>query len=160
MPAADRPEGEPLVTRLNSLEHDGLSGAALLKIIDGWEVMLEDFPWESLQFDKYAMGRGAGFFSFALEQLELSGEMAELAQLWALWDFATHCSDPTMRDATIKRCKTLADNIDAAHFDRNGRPLSILCKLAMRDVKSGILLDSLYRPSTAAHIIWHGITGL
>lgn len=160
MPAGDRPEGEPLVTKFNDLEQDGLSGTALLKIIDGWEAMLDDFPWENLQFEKYAIGRGTGYFSFGLEQPELSDEITDIAKLWALWDFATHCSDSAMRDATIDRCKTLLDNISAPHFDRNGRPLSILCKLAMRDVKSGALSETLYRPSTAARIIWHGITGM
>ncbi|GAB5489432.1 MAG: hypothetical protein Pars2KO_30020 [Parasphingorhabdus sp.] len=159
-PVQDRLEGEPLVSTFNILEREGLSNKNLQRIIDGWETMLEDFPWDDRQFDVYAENRGNGYFGFALNQLEISDEMASISKLWALWDFARHCSDPDMREQAIKLCRAISNELQAPNFDRNGRPLSILCKLAMRDVKSEQLSETLYRPSTAAKIIWHGVSGL
>lgn len=158
--APDRPEGEPLVSFYNQLEDKGTINTPLLKMIDGWEVLLEDFPWEDRQFDIYAQNRGTGYFEFVLDEPDLSGEKAELAKLWALWDFAIHCSDADMQGRAIQCCKNLMIDQEPPHFDRNGRPLSILCKLAMRDVKKQQLTDTIYRPSTALQIIWHGMTGL
>ncbi len=156
---ADRPKGEPLVAMFSDLEPEGLSGDSLLRMIDGWEVMLEDFPWNDRQFDNYADARGGGYFGFALDRSQLSDKSTDIAKLWALWDFAVHCSDTAMKNAAFERCRAIAENLDPPRFDKSGRPLSILCKLAMRDVKSGQLPESIYRPSTAAHIIWHGLTG-
>ncbi|MEP2989016.1 MAG: squalene/phytoene synthase family protein [Parasphingorhabdus sp.] len=158
--ADDRPEGEPLVELFNNIEHEGLFVSHLSALLDGWEIMLDDFPWDDRQFENYALNRGVGFFGFASSKPELSDEHIKIAKLWALWDFATHCSDAKMRNEAFARCVNLSKETEQPSFDKNGRPLSILCKLAMRDAKSGRLSETMYRPSTAAHIIWHGITGL
>ncbi len=156
----DRPEGEPLVELLNNIKRDGLIISHLLALLDGWEIMLEDFPWDDRQIENYALNRGVGFFGFVLGKSKLSDEHIKIAKLWALWDFAAHCSDAKMRGEAFARCVSLSKETKPPSFDRNGRPLSILCKLAMRDAKSGRLSETMYRPSTAAHIVWHGITGL
>lgn len=159
-PESERPEGEPLIALFNILERNGHSSASLLTMIDGWEILLEDFPWDDRQFETYASGRGTGYFGFGLNQNHLSEELADISKIWALWDLAQHCSDQSTRDQALQRCRVIVEDPKAAIFDRSGRPLSILCKLAMRDVKSNRLSESIYRPSTAAQILWHGITGL
>lgn len=159
-PAAERPAGEPLVEKINRLEERGESLAPLSTLLDGWEVMLDDFPWEDRQFDGYAEARGRGLFQFALaDEHSLSEGQAEQARAWALWDFARHCSDAAMRQSAFERCSGIVASGPPSSFDRSGRPLSILCKLMIRDVRKGQLTADLYRPSSAARIIWHGITG-
>jgi 15-cis-phytoene synthase len=160
MPESERPEGEPLIALYNVLERDGLSSSNLLTMIDGWEILLEDFPWDDRQFDTYASCRGIGYFGFGLNQNQLSEEMAGISKIWALWDFALHCSDHSTRAEALQRCRIIWEDSGTAIFDRNGRPLSILCKLAMRDVKRNRLSETIYQPSTAAQVLWHGITGL
>ncbi|WP_123906341.1 hypothetical protein [Sphingorhabdus sp. YGSMI21] len=159
-PAAERPAGEPLVAELNMLEEQGENLAPLLTLLDGWEAMLDDFPWGDREFDNYSAARGRGFFAFGLadEQL-LNPRQAELARAWALWDFARHCSDAGMRQSAFDRCSTIVKSQGAPDFDRSGRPLSILCKLMIHDVRKGQLAADLYSPASAARIIWHGIAG-
>jgi len=158
--AADRPTGEPLVENINRLEEHGEKLEPLMTLLDGWEVMLDDFPWDDRQFDSYADARGPGFFQFALaDRKSLSAQQAEQARAWALWDFARHCSDAAMRQSAFDRCAAIVRAVPPADFDRSGRPLSILCKLMRRDVKQGQLTADLYSPANAARIIWHGVTG-
>ncbi|MEH6789703.1 squalene/phytoene synthase family protein [Parasphingorhabdus sp.] len=159
-PAAERPAGEPLVAQVNELEQAGLSLEPLVDLVDGWEVMLGDFPWQQREFDHYAQSRGCGSFAFGLSgDRELDEGQAEYARAWALWDFARHCSDKSMRDSAFERCATIVRAQAAPNFDRSGRPLAILCRLMIRDVRRGELTADLYRPASAARIIWHGITG-
>lgn len=159
-PVADRPAGEPLVEKINRLEERGESLAPLLTLLDGWEVMLDDFPWDDRQFDSYARGRGDGLFGFALAESNVEDRVwADQGRAWALWDFARHCSDAQMRQAAFERCAGIVAAAPSSGFDRSGRPLSILCQLMARDVRKGQLTADLYSPASAARIVWHGITG-
>ena len=159
-PAAERPVGEPLIEHINQLEAKGESLSPLLILLDGWETMLDDFPWDDRQFDNYARARGCGFFDFALPGTEsLTEGQAEQARAWALWDFARHCSDTEMRGSAFERCAAMLTSRQGRDFDRSGRPLSILCQLMLRDVRKGQLAADLYNPASAARIIWHGIAG-
>lgn len=160
MSADDRPDGEPLVAALNRLERRGDSVTHFLALIDGWEIMLEDFPWDDRQFETYAHNRGTGYFCAVMDPSRLSDNEVNAAKIWALWDFALHCSDAKMRNNAFQKCMSLSGNTKWPSFDRSGRPLSILCKLAKRDVKRGQLSETMYRPATAAQILWHGMTGV
>ncbi len=159
-PAAERPAGETLVEQINRFEQQGENLAPLLNLLDGWEVMLDDFPWDDRQFESYSAARGGGFFAFGMaEGARLSEGQAEQGRAWALWDFARHCSDAEMRRSAFDRCAETVASSPPARFDRSGRPLSILCKLMVRDVSKGELTADLYSPASAARIIWHGISG-
>ena len=158
--ASERPVGEPLIEHINLLEANGDSLEPLLALLDGWEVMLDDFPWDDRQFQTYATARGTGLFGFAQAGAEpLTEDQVELARAWALWDFARHCSDAKMRASAFERCSAIVKSQARADFDRSGRPLSILCGLMTRDVRKGQLAADLYTPASAARIIWHGIAG-
>lgn len=159
-PVAERPVGEPLVEYINLFETGGEELKPLLALLDGWEVMLDDFPWDDRQFQTYATARGRGFFDFGLAGAKpLTEDQADQARAWALWDFARHCSDSNMRSLAFDRCSEIVKAQKRMDFDRSGRPLSILCRLMVRDVRNGQLAADLYTPVSAARIIWHGIAG-
>ncbi len=158
--AEERPSGEPLVALINEAEQQGADLAPLLDLLEGWEFLLDDFPWDDRQFDQYASKRGEGAFQFALGSSDtLNDEQKKGAQGWALWDFARHCSDPAMREQAFERCQKLYSATSSVRFDSSGRPLSIFCKLAQSDATKGSLTADLYRPRVASKIIWHGVTG-
>lgn len=160
MPASDRPVGEPLVAQISLVEDRGRNLAPLMALLDGWEAMLDDFPWDDRQFDHYAASRGEGYFAFAAGgEKALTPVQIQYSRAWALWDLARHCSDRTMRTAAFDRCMAIVNGQSQPKFDRSGRPLSILCHLMARDVKKRQLADDLYNPASAARIIWHGIAG-
>ncbi len=155
-----RPTGEPLIALINEAEQQGSDLASLLNLLEGWEFLLDDFPWDDRQFDQYAVKRGEGLFSFALGgDGVLTEDQKTGAQAWALWDFARHCSDENIRKKAFHKCSNLMNATKSVAFDRSGRPLSIFCKLMQRDVKRGSLTVDLYRPGVACKIVWHGITG-
>lgn len=157
---AERPTGEPLVALINEAEQQGTDLSPLLSLLEGWEYLLDDFPWDDRQFDQYAKKRGEGLFSFARSgHGPLTEGQRNGAQSWALWDFARHCSDDAMRRQAFETCRNLSDATDPIDFDRSGRPLSIFCKLMQGDVKKESLTADLYRPGVASNIIWHGVTG-
>ena len=159
-PAPERPAGEPLVEQINMVEAQDVDLAPLSSLLDGWEVMLDDFPWDDRQFENYALARGSGFFDFGLAKgTSLTEDETALGRAWALWDFARHCSDADMRLSAFDRCMQIMRSPSPLNFDRSGRPLSILCKLMLRDVRKGQLAANLYDPASAARIIWHGIAG-
>lgn len=159
-PIAERPTGEPLVALINKVEQSGTDLTPLLNLLEGWEYLLDDFPWNDRQFEQYATKRGGGLFSFVLGGgRALTDDQRKEAHAWALWDFARHCSDAEMRALAFEKCGNLIDGATPVHFDRSGRPLSILCKLVRSDVTKGSLTADLYRPRVASRIIWHGVTG-
>ncbi len=159
-PIADRPAGEPLVALINAVEQHGDDLEPLLDLVEGWAMLLDDFPWDDRQFDQYATKRGESVFRFVLgADRELTEDQRMAAQAWALWDFARHCTDKQMREEAFSRCNRLFNAVSSVRFDRSGRPLSIFCNLAQRDVKTGRLTADLYRPKVASMIIWHGVTG-
>lgn len=159
-PADERPSGEPLVTEINRLEGDGVALGDLEKLLEGWEMLLEDFPWDDRQFERYAMDRGHGFFQICSGPVhDLSPSQKMHAEAWALWDFARHCSDEAMREKAFQLCRRHQRAAGPIRFDRSGRGLSILCALALRDVKNDKLTADLLRPAVALRIFWHGLTG-
>ena len=161
MPPEKRPVGEPLVEQMNKLQAHGTDLHPLMQLIEGWEMLLEDFPWDDRQFEQYAADRGAGFFGFCVENREnLSSEQRDLSKSWALWDLARHCSDPEMRRLAFEKSAEYLASVQDWSFDRNGRPYSILCKLVARDVENNELTPDLLTPAVARKIIWHGLTGL
>lgn len=154
-----RPTGEPLIHALNDLSEQDHFSAQLLHLIEAWELLLDDFPWDDRQFENYAMLRGVGLFGAALPSDHiLSADQIAYAKSWAYWDFARHCSDKMMREQAFQRAADIMPQT-APRFDRSGRPLAILCHLARRDVKMASIAVDFYTPGTAARIIWHGITG-
>ena len=160
MDPAGRPAGEPLLELLAPVESAGQNLEPLIRMIEGWEMLLEDFPWEERQFANYAESRGEGLFRFSAgDQYPLNDRQKLAAQSWALWDFARHCSDESMRNKAFARCRELHGKWRGVTFDRSGRPLSILCQIAAQDVRKGELSANIYTPSVAGKIVWHGLTG-
>lgn len=159
-PIDERPSGEPLIALINEAQQQGADPAPLLDLLEGWEFLLDEFPWDDGQFEQYAQKRGGGLFAFALGgDRALTDQQKIWAQAWALWDFARHCSDGKMRDLAFEKCCSLFGSAPSVRFDRSGRPLSIFCNLARRDATKETLTADLYRPKVASRIIWHGLSG-
>ncbi len=110
---------------INEAEQQGVDIGPLQDVLDGWELLLDEFPWDEGQFDHYAAKRGEGIFGFARGVAgELTDSQRQLAQAWALWDFARHCSDTNMRERAFEKCRAIYRQAESVRFDRSGRPLS------------------------------------
>ncbi|MDZ7587750.1 MAG: hypothetical protein U5J78_00735 [Parasphingorhabdus sp.] len=155
-PQDDRDAGEPLLEQMAAMRPSDWDREALSRLIEGWILMLEPLPWDDEHYQLYATARGEGFFGFALGET-LTAEQAQAARCWACWDLATGLPNP---ESAMRALADAAKDLQPLKFNRSNRPLSILVQLMRHDMQRGAIGQKpLYRPQTAARIIWHGLTG-
>ena len=137
----------------------GISGHDLAGLADGWERLLDPFPW-SVETSEGIWLRGLLAFGLAARLLGRSDERLQQAgALWALVDAARHCSDAETRGLLVERARTIAKGLKGAKFDRRLRPLSMLAALAMRDLARGEPFEPEGTPGRALTMIRHRLTG-
>jgi 15-cis-phytoene synthase len=129
---------EPVIEGIHDMirSHD-VSVDALIRVIDGWAVLLDDPPYDDATLLEYARLRGAGLFAVAA-QLAGNAINDQAGIGWALADFARHCSDVD----TAKRAMALAQ--DALHSDiaaslpKPMRSFAILTRFAQADCQRAL----------------------
>lgn len=137
-PAGDRPAGEPLLAMLAPLADEG---AALGRLVDGWEQLLGDSPLPPSALEEFAAGRGAAFGALAraLSLPEAAAAAQRAGRGWAAADLAVKLGQAQERAAAL--------DLAAAHdwgrmaLPRRLRPLQVLHGLARRRRGQGPLLD-------------------
>ena len=124
--------GEPVLAALAEHVHPlGIDGAALLPLVEGWEMLLDPLPLSAAALETHARTRGDRLF--ALSARAIGCRVATgLGGGWALVDFARRCSDP----ATASRAFLLA-RPRLRNLNRLPRPLRILARLAAADACAG-----------------------
>ncbi len=143
------PAGEPLVAAVTAAD---LPREALVKMIDGWEALLDGDDPTTLA--AYAEGRGGGLFAAAAAVLE-AGASRRSGEGWALVDLARHHSQPEVAArALLLARQRLAEA--PSRWDRPARPLGALVKLARRDL-NGVERQGSPRRVLAAG--WLALTG-
>jgi phytoene synthase len=158
--AGEATPGEPrLEAARTEILSRGISGHDLAGLADGWERMLDPFPWgvetsEGIWFRGLrAFGLGARILGHSDEKLQQAGAM------WALVDAARHCSDAETRRLLIERARTIAKGLKGTKVDRRLRPLSMLAALAMRDLKRGEPFEPEGTPGRALAMVRHRLIG-
>lgn len=137
----------------------GVSGAALAGMTDGWEALLVPDPLGDDGLIAYAQGRGA-LFALAAGLLgadPAATAVAKAGRGWALADLAAH-----VRDAkTAVQARTLAEPLLAAAFERRWpvgmRPIGAVAALARRDL--GGMRAVRGAPMRVLRMLRHRITG-
>jgi 15-cis-phytoene synthase len=138
-----RPLGDPLLAALG--EARGLAA-----LVDGWEGMTGATP----DFARLAEARGLAFAALAENSTDKANAL-RLGRNWALFDLATHLSNPQERDAAL----ALATGQDWrwARLPRSLRPLAVLFGLAARGIRgNNIKSNSLVTLFAAIRIGWFG----
>ncbi|MCW6530594.1 hypothetical protein NED98_10080 [Sphingomonas sp. MMSM20] len=127
----------------------GVAGAALGRIVDGWEAVLAIDSDPAAALAVHAAERGEMLFALAARLL--GGGDARLADAGAGWALATLC-DPRAQASAAARLAGLTDR----RWPRALRPLSAMALLARDD------LDSAARPGSigrAARLFRHWLGG-
>lgn len=136
-PPGERPAGEPLLAMLAPL---AAQGAALGRLVDGWEQLLGESPLTRAALEDFAAGRGAAFAALAHHMgLADAASAAERAgRGWAAADLAAKLGQPEERAAALE----LAARHDWGRvaLPRRLRPLQVLHGLARRERGQGPLL--------------------
>lgn len=156
------PPAEPVLQGLAAnLLPLGVSGASLVPIVHGWEVLVEEDALGEDALRRFGEGRGS-LFEAAGRALEAGqgDPLAEAGQGWALADLARHLD--TAEEAA--RAAALAAPLLAAavrqRWSRNGRALGALAHRARLDLalEHGAAAP-VGAPRRVMRLFWHRMTG-
>jgi 15-cis-phytoene synthase len=157
-------EVQPVDPLLRELRESGLDAQALLPLIDGWEVLLDELPLAEAALERFAQDRGGTLFQAVASLLvprtpfEANGGLATAGQQWALVDLAFRISDRT----TATRAMALARSRQVnRRWPRKLRALGMLSRLAEKDAQHGLDVGRRQgSPRRIARTLLHALTGL
>ena len=135
----------------------GVKGAALARMIDGWEALLTD-PLDGAALARHAILRGAGLFQAGAETLGARGDhrIERLGRGWAYADVAAHLRDDALATVARDRASDRLRLFRPLPFARDIRPLSALALIATMDLAGTAPPGA---PRRVARLAWHRLTG-
>ncbi|WP_010544972.1 squalene/phytoene synthase family protein [Sphingomonas elodea] len=155
------PPAEPVLTGLAAeLLPRGVSGASLVPIVHGWEVLVEEEALDGLALARFAAGRGSLFVA-AGKALDAGDDpLAAAGEGWALADLARHLGDGDEADAARTAARPRLAEALAPRWSRNGRALGALAHRARMDLEmpAGAPLP-LGAPKRVGRLLWHRLSG-
>lgn len=148
------PPAEPVLQAL--AEHAlprGATGAALARMIDGWEPLLGAIGDTAIA--GHAVLRGATLFSQAGLVLGArpADQLDEAGRGWALADLGTHLSDAVLASCARAAAAPLLSRATGARWSRNARALGALALGARMDLANSVT------PWRVGRLAWHRLTG-
>lgn len=160
---ASPPPAQPVLQALAAhVLVQGVTGAQLAAMIDGWEALLEAEAIDSAALQLHAVARGRGLFVAARTVLGgAPGDPAEAAgEGWALADLARNVRDPAVARRAAESASQAIAAATAVRWSRAGRPLGALAQLARMDL--AVPLDTPIAhgaPRRVARLALHRLTG-
>lgn len=134
-PVLERPRGDAVLDGLGV--HWAGREAALIRLVNAWEVLVTADRLGPGEIESFAAGRGAFFAEFAAQDApdDLSAHLVAAGQCWALADAASCVSDEHERAALV--AAGLAVMRRAGRLPRELRGLAVLKALALRSLQNG-----------------------
>lgn len=149
---------EPVLRTLEAdvLRH-GVTGAALVPIVHGWEVLIEEEVLDAPAMRRFGEGRGR-LFVVAGALLGSRGDPLDAAgQGWALADLARNLDAEAERATARDMATPLLHAAADARWSREGRALGALAHLARLDLADAPRAPGA--PSRVGRLLWHRLTG-
>ncbi|AXJ96384.1 MULTISPECIES: squalene/phytoene synthase family protein [unclassified Sphingomonas] len=117
---------------------NGIAGAALAAMIEGWEVLLDHAP-DADALDAYAKGRGETLFSLGCRILgaDMGPQQRFAGRGWALADLAMHSSNPAVAQNAAQHATAALDTAFVVPWPPAARPLGSLALLVRLDGAPG-----------------------
>lgn len=134
---------------------DGVTGAEVAGIVDGWQLLLQA-ELDGAALNEYGE-RGARLFVLAgVVAGACDGNPLALAgKGWALADLAGKLSDPVEAVAAQEIAQQALNDACVVRWSRNGRALGAMAHLARMDLE-GVTAGS---PRRMLRALWHRMTG-
>ncbi|WP_082449918.1 squalene/phytoene synthase family protein [Sphingomonas sp. Leaf67] len=147
------PPAMPVLTALaETVLPRGVTGAALAKVVEGWEVLIEEETLDRKALRRFGAERGGQLFALAAAILGGDVDRATmLGQGWALADLLHHVDE----SATAETAGALAREALATPLRRVARPLGMLALSARLDLARVAPGGS----KRAARLAWFGLAG-
>lgn len=129
-----RPSGDAVLEAVG--DHWQGSEAALIQLVDGWEVLIVSEHLGADEISDYASGRGAPFTGIAGSLVEpAKSDVKTAASRWIFADAASQISDPEERSRFIDA--GLSPKGRTTRLPSELRGLAVLQALALRSLKRG-----------------------
>ena len=125
---------------------------------EGWTILLSQEPLTPDELATYAAGRGALLFRHSAKVLggQLTSEMEQAGEAWALVDLARHSN---AADAAAAMAAA-APRLRRIRWPSRLRPLGMLAALAARDVARGLAnLEPQGAPVRMLRMLRHRFSG-
>ncbi|WP_375397901.1 squalene/phytoene synthase family protein [uncultured Sphingomonas sp.] len=152
---------EPVLRALaaDALPH-GVRGAALARMVEGWEALLVD-PLDLRALQRHAVARGGRLFACITTMLDVPGRrLARFGRGWALADLSRHLSDVALaacaREMAMPRLATDWTDRGTA-WPRAARAAGGLIIAARLDLADRSPPPG--SPRRVARLAWHRLTG-
>ncbi|AQR75694.1 hypothetical protein [Sphingomonas sp. LM7] len=150
---------------LAALERDVLTrdvaGAALVPIVHGWEVLIEEEALTRDALQRFAGGRGQVFVvAGAAIGAGARDPLAAAGQGWALADLARNLRGAGEAEMARALALPLLEEAAAARWSRNGRALGAIAHLARLDLRTPQGAEPpVGAPHRVGRLLWHRLTG-
>jgi phytoene synthase len=158
-------QAAPAEPVLKALERDvlpnGLSGASLVPIVHGWEVLIEEAMLDADALRRFGEGRGHLFVAAGAAIGAGPGDpLAAAGQGWALADLSRNLGGSAEAGMARSLAVPLLDEAAAARWSRNGRALGALAHLARLDLRAPEGVPPRPgAPHRVGRLLWHRLTG-
>jgi 15-cis-phytoene synthase len=148
---------EPVLRALEAdvLAH-GVPGKALVPIVHGWEVLIEEELLDADAMRRFGEGRGALFVAGGALLGSRGDPLAEAGQGWALADLSGNLHDAEEAALAREMAAPLLDAAARERWSREGRALGALAHRARLDLRPDARLGS---PGRVGRLLWHRLTG-
>lgn len=158
-------EPAPAEPVLQALEREvlakGIRGAALVPIVHGWEVLIEEDLLDREALLRFGAGRGQ-LFGVAGHAMAAGPRdpLVAAGKGWALADLSRHLRGGEEAATARGLAAPLLDEAADARWSRNGRALGALVHLARLDLRlPEDAQPGVGAPHRVARLLWHRLTG-
>jgi phytoene synthase len=135
----------------------GVTGAALARMVEGWEELLEE-TIDDAALERFAVARGETLFVAGGQVLGATGDpLAQAGRGWALADLSWHMSDVAAAGLARALAGPPLATATATRWSRNGRALGALAHLARLDMAGETRTHGA--PGRVWRVLWHRMTG-
>lgn len=133
----------------------GVSGASLVPIVHGWEVLVEEEQLDSPALQRFAAGRGSLFAAAGMVLGADTSDPLDLAgQGWALTDLAGNLGAPNEAEMVRAIARPLLSSALQQRWSRPARSLGAMAHLAQME-----LVDSGGPVRRVGRLFWHRLSG-
>jgi phytoene synthase len=133
----------------------GVTGASLVSVVHGWEVLVEEARLETDALERFATGRGSLFASAGVVLGAAPGDPLETAgQGWALADLGANLSVPHEAEAARALARPLLSEALQQRWSRQARSLGAMTHLARMELE-----NSGGPVRRVGRLFWHRLSG-
>ncbi|MBB4097805.1 squalene/phytoene synthase family protein [Sphingomonas kyeonggiensis] len=149
---------EPVLKALEAevLPH-GVTGASLVPIVHGWEVLIEEEQLAADAMRRFGEGRGQLFVAAGALLGAAGDPLAQAGQGWALADLAGNLEDEKERAVARDLARPLLEDAARTRWSRSARALGALAHRARLDLAEAP--KAAGAPSRVGRLLWHRLTG-